>query len=430
MVEVRLPYGQRFRSLSLPWIHHVGTFFPKGQETNVPETEIIRQALDNPVGSAMLEELLEPGKRVVIITSDATRPCPNAVLLPPLLERLHKAGIKDEDITVVIALGLHRPMTDAELASSVGDEVFRRVKVINHDPKDAVALGKTQRGTPVEIFRPVVEADYRICVGNVEFHYFAGYSGGAKAIVPGVAAPNTVTSNHSHMTSANAKATRLAGNPVRDDLEEAAHMVGVDFLLNVIVDENHKVIDACSGDVTKAHRALCERLRQAGTISLSQSLDLAIISAGGDPKDINLYQAQKALDNCAGVVRPGGVIILVAECKEGYGNATFKEWMTSGKTPSELLDAISQSFVLGGHKAAAIAKIAINAKILLVTSSRLKHEQLVGMDVYVDLEKAIQAGFHLVGEDAAYAVFPYGASTLPRIGDPEAMLRSQNSRLV
>lgn len=430
MVELRLPYGQGFRSLDLPWANHVGTFLPKGQATNVPEMEIICQALDNPVGTATLEELLEPDRRVVIITSDATRPCPNAVLLPPLLERLHAAGIKDEDITVVIALGLHRPMTDAELARSVGDEVFQRVKVINHDPKDVVVLGKTRRGTPVEIFRPVVEADYRICVGNVEFHYFAGYSGGAKAIVPGVASPNTVTSNHSYMTSAHAQAARLAGNPVRDDLEEAAHMVGADFLLNVIVDENHKVIDASAGDVTKAHRVLCERLRQAGTVSLSQRLDLAIVSAGGDPKDVNLYQAQKALDNCAGVVRRGGVIILLAECKEGYGNATFTEWMTSGRKPSELIDTIGQDFVLGGHKAAAIAKIAINTKILLVTSPRLEHEQLVGIDVYADLEEAIQAGFQLVGEDAAYAVFPYGASTLPHIGDLEGMLLNQNSGLV
>lgn len=417
MVEqIGLPYGAGFLSLSLPKAGHVGTFLPHRQEANRSETEIVSAALDHPIGSPLLQELLEPGKRVVVVTSDATRPCPNSVLLPPILERLNAGGIQDEDITVVIGLGLHRPMTDSELARSVGDEVFQRVRVINHDIHDVVAVGRTRRGTPVEVFRPVIEADMRICVGNVEFHYFAGYSGGAKAIVPGAAAPITVKSNHSHMIEDDAVAARLEGNPVREDLEEAVAMVGVDFLLNVIVDEERRVVDAGAGDMRKAHRALCDRLRRAGVVSIPRQLDLAIVSAGGDPKDIDLYQAQKALDNCAGAVRAGGVIILVAECREGYGNDTFRKWITSGKEPTQLLEAIGQDFVLGGHKAAAIAKIAVGVKILLVASKRLSREQLVGIDVYQDIEAAVKAGFNLVGEDAAYAVFPYGASTLPQIG--------------
>ena len=414
--KVTLPYGDGFHSLNLPKTGHLGTFLPVRQEAGMLEKEIVQGALDRPIGSARLGELVTPGNQVVIVTSDATRPCPNSVLLPPLLERLNTAGIKDEDITVVIALGLHRPMTRVELACSVGDEVFHRVSVINHDINDTVTVGQTRRGTPVEIFRLVVEADFRVCVGNVEFHYFAGYSGGAKAIVPGVAAPITIRNNHSHMIEDNAMAACLEGNPVREDLEEAVSMVGVDFLLNVIVDEQHRVIDAAAGDITEAHQTLCRRLQKAGTVSIPKPLDLAIVSAGGAPKDINLYQAQKALDNCAGVVRQGGVIILVAECKEGYGNDTFRQWMTSGKEPIEVLESIRQDFVLGGHKAAAIAKIASDTKILLVTSEQLSHEQLVGIDVYQDLDAAIREGFRLVGEDAAYAVFPYGASTLPQIG--------------
>jgi len=415
-VEVALPYGHGFQALQLPKAGHVGTFLPIRQEVSIPEREIVQMALDHPTRSARLEELLEPGQQAVIITSDATRPCPNSILLPPILERLNAAGVKDEDITVVIGLGLHRPMTAQELAQSVGERVFQRVSVINHDIHDVVALGRTQRGTPVEIFRPVVEADFRICIGNVEFHYFAGYSGGAKAIVPGVAAPITIRSNHAHMVEDSAMAARLEGNPVREDLEEAVSMVGVDFLLNVIVDEQHRVIDASAGDLTEAHRRLCERLRQAGTVSVPQRLDLAIVSAGGDPKDINLYQAQKALDNCAGVVRQGGVIILVAECREGYGNKIFRQWMTSKKEPAQLLEALRKEFVLGGHKAAAIAKIANDIKVLLVTSEQLVHEDLVGIDTYRNIEDAIRAGFTIVGEDMAYAVFPYGASTLPQIG--------------
>lgn len=393
----------------------MGTFLPHRQEVHGEEADIIARALDQPIQSAPLGQLVRPGMQIVIVTSDNTRPCPNKTLLPPLLERLTAAGIDYTDITIVIALGLHRPMTEKELRESVGDEVFSRVQVINHDISDVLEVGKTRRGTPVRIFRPVVEADFRICVSNVEFHYFAGYSGGAKAIVPGVAAPITVRANHGHMIESSAVAASLAGNPVREDLEEAAAMVGIDYILNVVVDEGHRVIDACSGGVEAAHRILCDRLSRAGIVSIPHPLDIAIVSAGGDPKDINLYQAQKALDNCAGVVRKGGVIILVAECKEGYGNDTFQRWMTSGKEPKDLLEDIRKEFVLGGHKAAAISKVAVQTKIILVTSNKLAEEQLVGMEVYRDLDAAIEAGFALAGKGADYAVFPYGASILPKI---------------
>ncbi len=415
MVQVTLPYGHSTCDLSLPKDGWVGTFFPHRQEVDASEAEVIRMALDHPIESDALEHMVQPGMQVVIVTSDNTRPCSNSVLLPPLLERLNAAGLQDADITVVIALGLHRPMTEAELRKSVGDHVFQRVRVINHDVDDVVEVGRTQRGTPVQIFRPVVEADFRICVGNVEFHYFAGYSGGAKALVPGVAAPITVNRNHSHMVDDAAVAANLVGNPVREDLEEAAAMVGADFILNVVVDEHHRVIDASAGDVSAAHGILCNRLQQAGIVTIPHRLDMAIVSAGGDPKDLNLYQAQKALDNCAGVVRKGGVIVLLAKCPEGYGNNTFQRWMTSGKTPAELLEDIREEFVLGGHKAAAIGKIAVGAKIFLVTSQALAQENLAGIEVHQDPGAAIQAGFDLVGEDAAYAVFPYGASTLPKI---------------
>ncbi|NMB26244.1 MAG: nickel-dependent lactate racemase [Firmicutes bacterium] len=421
MLQITLPYGHGTWDLDLPKTGWVGTFLPKRPEIVTSEGEIIEKALDWPVESATLEQIVEPGMGVAIVTSDNTRPCPNSVLLPPLIERLNAGGVPDENITIVIALGLHRPMTDAELRDSVGEDVFRRVKVINHDVDDVVEVGRTSRGTPVEVFRLVVEADFRVCVGNVEFHYFAGFSGGAKALVPGVAAPVTVNRNHGHMVDDAAVAARLEGNPVREDLEEAAALVGADFILNVVVDEYHKVIDAVAGDPLVAHRILCQRLQETGIVDIPQPLDIAIVSAGGNPKDLNLYQAQKALDNCSGVVRQGGLIVLLAQCPEGYGNNVFQQWMTSGKTPIQLLEDIRQDFVLGGHKAAAISKIATNIKILLVTGEQLAHEDLAGISVYHDLQLAVDAGFELVGQDAVYAVFPHGASTLPKISGKSAV---------
>jgi nickel-dependent lactate racemase len=375
---------------------------------------MVDAALQNPLGAARLSDLVSPEDQVVIVTSDHTRPCPNEAVLPPLLTELNRAGVPDEQITIVIALGLHRMMTEAELRKSVGDEVFQRVRVINHDVDDVVFLGTTSRGTPVELFRPVVEADFRICVGNVEFHYFAGFSGGAKAIMPGVASAKAVKANHSHMIESGALATKLQGNPVREDLEEAVSMLGAHYMLNVIVDEEHRIRHAAAGDVTLAHRELCARLISEGLAELPQQVDLAIVSAGGHPKDIDLYQAQKALDNCANAIKPGGVMLLVAACGEGYGNRTFEQWMTSGKTPSDLLSDLQNEFVLGGHKAAAIAKVAQNATIILV-SSAMAQEKMVGVAVADSWEKGLENALQRLDTDFTYAVFPLGASTLPKV---------------
>lgn len=414
-LKFQLPYGKGEREVTMPERGYVGTFLPSKTVGAATEEELVWGALRNPIGTPRLGELVRPHQKIVIITSDMTRPCPNHKLLPPLLKELEEAGVSLDQVSVVIALGLHRPMTEAELRQSVGSEVYDKVRVINHDVNDVVYVGTTKRGTTVEVFRPVVEADFRICLGNVEFHYFAGYSGGAKAMIPGTASAKTVTENHSHMVKDAATAALLDGNPVREDLEEAAAMVGIDFILNVIVDEHQRIVDAAAGHVIQAHRELCKRLSEEGLVELSAEVDLALVSAGGDPKDINLYQAQKALDNCAGVVRPGGVIILLAECREGYGSAVFEEWMTAAKTPQDLLQDLQREFVLGGHKAAAISKVALNAEIILVTSDVLAKEKMVGMTVTDSLDFAVLRAQEILGPEFTYAVFPLGASTLPKV---------------
>jgi nickel-dependent lactate racemase len=201
----------------------------------------------HPIGSRRLRELVVPGQRVAIVTSDLTRPCPSARLLPYILEELGSAGVEEDDILVVLALGLHRPMTGPEMEEAVGSEVSQRVRVINHDPASTVRLGTTSRGTPVEILTHVVDADVRVCLGNLELHYFAGYSGGAKAILPGCASRATVQANHAMMVKPEACAGRLDGNPLRADLEEGAAMVGIDFILNVIVDSDHRIVGGRKG---------------------------------------------------------------------------------------------------------------------------------------------------------------------------------------
>jgi nickel-dependent lactate racemase len=334
-------------------------------------------------------------------------------LLPAILDELETAGVRDEDITIVMALGLHRPMSHPEMESAVGHDVYRRVRVINHDASDVVRLGITSAGTPIEIFRPVVEADLRICLGNLELHYFAGYSGGAKAIMPGCASRASVQANHAMMVRPEAAAGRLDGNPVRADLDEGAAMVSIDFVLNVLTDGQHRILGAVAGDVTAAHRQGCEMVARQGMVLVPELADVVLTSAGGYPKDIDLYQAQKALDNAAHAVREGGVIVLLAECPEGFGNQTFETWLRDARSPDEVLERIRQGFVLGGHKAAAVARVLRRAHVYLVSSMPELAVRSGGMVPFSDAGSAVEAALNHAGTSARVLVMPEGGSVLP-----------------
>ncbi|RPI49618.1 MAG: nickel-dependent lactate racemase, partial [Chloroflexi bacterium] len=233
------------------------------------EAALLREALVHPIGAPPLRQVARAGQTVAIVTSDLTRPCPSERLLPPVLDELAAAGVADSDITIVLALGLHRPMTEAEIEAALGSEVVRRVRALNHDPDDTVRLGVTSFGTPVELYRPVVEAGLRVCLGNLELHYFAGYSGGAKAILPGCASRAAVNANHAMMVRPEASAGRLpdaGGNPVRADLEEGAALAGAAWILNVVVDGRHRIVGAVAGDAIAAHRVGCQMVAERGIV--------------------------------------------------------------------------------------------------------------------------------------------------------------------
>ena len=414
MEVVELAYGHGHQQVQIARERLLGIYLPAtDHDRSADEAAIVLQALEDPIGTAPLRELARPGQDVVIVTSDLTRPCPSEKLLPPLLDELSAAGVDDAEITVVVALGLHRPMTPSELEQVVGTEVYRRVRVINHDPQDTVNLGRTGRGTPVEISRPVVNADLRVCLGNLELHYFAGYSGGAKAILPGCASEAAVNANHAMMVQPEAATGRIEGNPVRADLEEGVAQLGVDFILNVVVDADHQIRAAVAGEVTQAHRQGCRWVAQRGKLTLPQAADVVLVGAGGFPKDINLYQAQKALDNAAYAVRDGGIIILAAECPEGLGNQVFERWMREGASPEEVLERIQAKFVLGGHKAAAVSKVLARARVYLVSAMPPALVRACGMQPYRGVEAALQDALLAAGERATVAVLPEGGSVLP-----------------
>jgi len=340
--------------------------------TGLTGADEVRRALQNPIASKKLSEIVHPGEKTVIITSDITRPMPSRVVLPPVIDELLSAGLTFKDITVVFALGNHRKQTEDEKKYLAGESVYEKVRCIDSNADDSVMMGVTRGGTPVGIFGEVAHADRRICLGNIEYHYFAGYSGGAKAIMPGVSTRAAIQANHSGMVMDSSRAGAIADNPVRQDIEEVVKFVPIDFIVNVILDEKKNIIKAVAGHHTEAHREGCRFLDSLYKVEIPCLADIVITTPGGYPKDINLYQAQKALDNAKHAVREGGVVILVAACKEGYGEEVFGKWINGASSPDDLINRIKAGFELGGHKAAAIALVEKRASVFIVSSMEEK----------------------------------------------------------
>ena len=395
----------------------MGILEPNKIELGLTGVEEVKRSLQNPIGSPRLNQIVKKGEKVVIITSDITRPMPSYKVIPAILDELYEIGVAKEDIAVVFALGSHRPHTEEEKIQLVGERVYNEVSCIDSDPNDYVRLGVTKRGTPVDIFRLVAEADKRICIGNIEYHYFAGYSGGSKAIMPGVSTPAAIQANHRNMLHEDARAGILDGNPVREDLDEAIEHCPIDFIVNVVLDENKEIIYSVAGDYIKAHREGCKFLDRIYKKELKEKADIVIVSQGGAPKDINLYQTQKALENAKYAVRDGGIIILVGSCKEGMGNKSFESWMVEGETPDELIDRIRKNFTLGGHKAAAIAGVLKKARVFLVSELEPDFVRSIFLEPYSTVQEAYEDALKELGDVEKVLIMPYGGSTLPVIKD-------------
>ena len=375
--------------------------------------EAVRHALENPIGCEKLQKIVRPGQKVAIVTSDISRPLPTWQIMPSVLDELYSAGVAKEDITLVFALGSHRPHTEEEKRHLAGDRAYAEVRCVDSDPADCIRMGTTKRGTPVDITRVVAQADVRICLGNIEFHYFAGYSGGAKAIMPGVSTPAAIQCNHRMMVSPDACAGKLLVNPIREDIEVAGEICGIDFIVNVVLDEHKHIVHAVAGEVTQAHRAGCAYLDKMYRASISQQADIVLVSQGGAPKDVNLYQTQKALDNAKHAVKKGGTIILMGACPEGFGSATFESWLRDAPTAHSLVERIGKEFKLGGHKAAAIGMVLDDARIDFVSEMDDELVRSIFLVPQPDAQTAFDAAMARYGEQATVIAMPFGGATLP-----------------
>lgn len=414
-MELTFGFGTGVQTVNVPEQQLVGILRAGNAQPPESEEGELRRALSQPIGAAPLSAQNLSGKKIAIITSDITRPLPTYRIMPTLLDELYAAGAKPEDITLVFALGSHRNHTSAEMEKLAGSRAWQEIRCIDSDPNDCIHMGTTAAGTPVDITRCVAEADYRICLGNIEFHYFAGYSGGVKAIMPGVSTRDAIQSNHSMMVRPEACAGNLDTNPVRQDIEQAGKICGVDFIVNVVLDEHKHILKAVAGDPVKAHREGCRFLDTIYLKELDAPADIVIVSQGGAPKDLNLYQTQKALDNARHAVRQGGVIILIGSCKEGLGEHVFEQWMTQSESPAAMIQRIGHDFQLGGHKAAAIAMTLEKADIYLVSEMEPDFVRSLFLTPMPDAQSALDAALAKLGANATVLAMPFGGSTLPRI---------------
>ena len=412
-MNLEFGYGKTIQAVTVPDKNVLGVLMSNPMKHLRHGQEAVEFALQNPIGAPKLGTLVKSGQKIAIITSDISRPLPSYDVLPPVLKELFSAGVKAEDVTVVFALGSHRPHTKEEMIALVGQEVYDTVRCVDSDPEDCIHMGTTKAGTPVDITRSVAEADFKICLGNIEFHYFAGYSGGAKAIMPGVSTRDAIQANHRMMVSEDACAGKLEGNPIRIDIEEAGEICGIDYIVNAVLDEHKHIVYCVAGDVTKAHREGCKYLDRMYRCNIPEKADIVIVSQGGAPKDANLYQTQKALDNAKHAVKKGGTIILIGACPEGLGSKKFEQWLTSAPTAHSMVERIGKEFELGGHKAAAIGMVLENAAIDFVSEMDPEFVKSIFLTPRKSAQEAFDIAFARYGKDATVIAMPFGGATLP-----------------
>ncbi|WP_371379213.1 nickel-dependent lactate racemase [Sporomusa aerivorans] len=381
--------------------------------------EAVREAIRNPIGSKPLREIVKPGETAALIVNDTTRVANSHVFLPVLLDELNAAGVGDQDIWIVFALGTHRLMTEEEMIGEVGAEVAQRVKMYNSDCKDSSQFqffGTTSYGTPVYFNNKVVEADHIICTGSVVHHFFSGFGGGRKAMLPGVAAYETVRKNHSLMLEPGAMIGKLAGNPVYHDQVEGTEMHRPAFLLNVVLNEKKEFLRVFAGDYLLAHKECCDFVNQVYGAPVAKEADLVIASCGGYPKDINVYQLQKTMDNAWCAVREGGVVIILGECAEGSGSATYEKTMQKYRAPGEVEAAIKADFQIGAHKAYAVTRLMKKAEFILISSMEPALAQQLLFTPAKDMTEALQLAFAKLGSaEPGIILMPMGSLTVPLI---------------
>jgi nickel-dependent lactate racemase len=422
MVDVWLPYGKSDVCVRIPARNLLGSIEPKQVSAAADATAEVERALNEPIGSKRLSEIAQPESKIAIVVDDFTRSTPSHIMLPPVLAELNVAGVKDENVTVIFGCGTHRAVKPKEAERILGAEVLNRVKTISHDcnAQDLVSVGKTKLGTAVSVNRVFGEADVKVLLGDVNLHYYAGYGGGRKSVMPAISCRDTISHNHAMLLDANARTGVLDGNPVHEDMTEAARLAKADFILNVVANSKGEIVKAFAGDLEQAFLEATKLVDEMYRVQVDRRADIVVVSPGGYPADINLYQSYKALDNALVAVKRGGTIIMVAECPEGYGNQVFYDWMTRLGELKKIEREVKRHFELGGHKAYYLLKALKSHKIILVSSlPDFYANGVFKLKTARAVNDALREALKNAGSQAKVWTMPQGNFTLPEVKSAE-----------
>jgi nickel-dependent lactate racemase len=423
MVDVWLPYGKTDVCVRVPARNLLGTIEPKDRPGAPDQKAEVERALKEPIASKRLCEIAKPESKVAIVVDDATRSIPSERMLIPVLAELNAAGVKDENITVIFGCGTHRGVTAEEAAQILGAEVSKRIKAINHNAAapDLVYVGTTKtHGNKVYVNRVFAEADVKVLLGDVQYHYYAGYGGGRKSVLPAVSGVETIRHNHALLVNSNSTAGNLENNPVHIDMTEAARLAKVDFILNVVENKKGEIVKAFAGELEAAFLEATKLVDDMYRVTVDRRADIIVVSAGGYPWDLTLYQALKGVDASLDAVKRGGVIILVAECLEGYGNQVFYDWMSRLGEIKNMERELKRNFVVGGQRAYYLLKALLNHQIILVSSMPdFYATSIFKLKTARAVNDALNEAFKITGSASRVWAMPQGSSTLPVYKAPE-----------
>ena len=422
MTEINLPFGKETLPLRIA-DNHLAAILTSDIHNYIPGksgAELVREALEHPVGTPRLCDMAEGKNKVVVISSDHTRPVPSHIIMPLLLAEIRR-GNPDADITILVATGLHRSTTRDELRDKYGEEIFNREKIVIHDcddEKNLVRVGKLPSGGELILNRLAVEADLLVAEGFIEPHFFAGFSGGRKSVLPGIASRKTVIYNHNStfIANENARTGKLDGNPIHTDMLYAARAARLDFIVNVVIDAAHEPIYAVAGDCDLAHRVGREFLA-SHCRKKAVPADIAISTNGGYPLDQNLYQAVKGMTAAEATVREGGVIVMVAKAVDGHGGESFyKTFRDAADLPAlmqSFLDRKPEDTIVDQWESQILARILLKCRVIFVSSCPDELIREMHMIPAHTMDEAMETAIRLVGkEDYRVTVIPDGVSVI------------------
>lgn len=418
MQSFSLAYGKGWLDFSFPDSIHVQQIAPGFVPGAVDPAAEVERALDHPLGGINLDQF-HNAKSAAIAVNDKTRPVPLHQLLPPLVARLERMGISSENIRFYFATGTHTPMTPSEMRSLLPPALAERYPVYSHDCDDVaglVDLGRTSFGTSVLCSGHFLQNDLKIVTGNIEPHHFAGFSGGAKTFSIGLAGRETINRNHSLLLDSRSHTGEFDHNPLRQEIEEIGRLAKIDLALNAVLNEKKEIVKAFFGPPFDVIRAGIPIARQVCQTPVRGRYDLVIASVGGHPKDINLYQAQKALTHASMLTRDGGVVILVGACPEGSGSQGFEELMTSAASPAVVLKKFDRvNFRVGPHKAFQFARELVRIRVILVSELPAELVRRLFLIPAGTPVQALDAAFELLPANPTIAILPRAINTIPLI---------------